>query len=203
MGVLKDSTQEKVAQELALLDARDSGKNRSRNQHAACVAAGHDCSPPNARKYCQRHKIWDRVAEIQGKAVAIAADVARVEISIARIDAEIANIAFFPLHECLERDDSGKLRVVDGHPVLDYHAMKPQHWAAVSEIDGEKGRVKFHDKVGLLRDLRRHALGQPMEGEYDRMTDQQLVAELARQANELGVHVTLSYDFGAQGVARE
>jgi hypothetical protein len=36
----------------------------------------------------------------------------------------------------------------------------------------------------------------PQQSEFDRMSDADLINELAKQANELGVQIDLSYKFG-------
>jgi hypothetical protein len=66
----------------------------------------------------------------------------------------------------------------------------------------EKGRLaaaKFYNKLQANQELRK-MLGldkpAPQQNEYDRMSDADLVNELAKQANELGVQIDLSYKFG-------
>ena len=65
----------------------------------------------------------------------------------------------------------------------------------------EKGRpvLGLYSKMQANTELRK-LLGfnlsadEPTAGEFERMSDRQLFAELARQAQELGVNVTLTYD---------
>ena len=66
----------------------------------------------------------------------------------------------------------------------------------------EKGRLaaaKFYNKLQANAELRKMlGLDKPSQhqNEYDRLSDAELVNELAKQANELGVQIDLSYKFG-------
>jgi hypothetical protein len=70
---------------------------------------------------------------------------------------EQAKIAFFNVGEVLLRDGDGKpIPDADGNAQIDLAKMTSAHWAAVAEIDGKNRRIKFHDKAGMLKDLRAH-----------------------------------------------
>lgn len=78
-------------------------------------------------------------------------------VHLGRVLIEQARIAYFNIGELLFRDAQGQI-VLDksGMPIIDYSAMTNDHFAAVAKIDFEKGKIEFHDKVGVLRDLMKY-----------------------------------------------
>ncbi|MES2671603.1 MAG: terminase small subunit [Pseudomonadota bacterium] len=78
-------------------------------------------------------------------------------VHLGRVLVEQARIAYFNIGELLFRDARGQI-VLDksGMPIIDYSAMTNDHLAAVAKIDFEKGKIEFHDKVGVLRDLMKY-----------------------------------------------
>jgi len=75
-------------------------------------------------------------------------------VHLGRVLVEQARIAYFNIADVLMYDALGQV-VLDkqGMPIVDYSAMTREHFAAVAKIDFEKGKIEFHDKVGVLRDL--------------------------------------------------
>jgi hypothetical protein len=107
----------------------------------------------NAIRLIRRSKyskaILDRVAELQAPALAVGG------MKLARVLAEMENIATFSLGPCMKRDEGGKLMInADGNPVIDWDKLTPQQWAAITEYDAHKGRIKV-SKAAMLMELRR------------------------------------------------
>ena len=83
-------------------------------------------------------------------------------------------------------------------------SLPPELRQAIETItldsDGNLTTAKLVSKIQANQELRK-LLGldrqqPPSESDLTRLTDAELVAELSRQANELGVHIDLSYKFG-------
>jgi hypothetical protein len=97
----------------------------------------------------------------------------------------------------------------DGNPVThkrqvprDLQTLPPEVRHAIESISVDaKGNttVKLANKLQANAELRK-MLGldkpAPQQSEFDRMSDADLINELAKQANELGVQIDLSYKFG-------
>jgi hypothetical protein len=97
----------------------------------------------------------------------------------------------------------------DGHPVTqkrqvvrDLQQVPPELRHAIESISHDaKGNttVKLANKLQANAELRK-MLGldkpAPQQSEFDRMSDADLINELAKQAYELGVKIDLSYKFG-------
>jgi Terminase small subunit len=91
----------------------------------------------------------------------------------------------------------------DAEGVKDLKSMPAEVRHAIENITvDEKGRLaaaKFYNKLQANQELRK-MLGLdkpvPQQSEFDRMSDADLINELAKQANELGVQIDLSYKFG-------
>ena len=86
--------------------------------------------------------------------------------------------------------------------VRDLQQVPPEVRHAIDSIgtDAEgNATVKLANKLQANAELRK-LLGldkqRPVDSEILRMSDAELVSELAKQANELGVHIDLSYKFG-------
>lgn len=95
--------------------------------------------------------ILDRVAELQAPALAIGG------MRLARVLAEMENIATFSLNSCMKRDSDGKLLLnAEGNPTVDWDKLTPQQWAAITEYDANKGRIKVNKAAMLIELRRRH-----------------------------------------------
>lgn len=95
--------------------------------------------------------ILDRVAELQAPALALGGT------RLARVLAEMENIATFSLGSCMARDTKGALVLnPDGNPVVDWEKLTPQQWAAITEYDAKKGRIKVNKAMMLIELRRRH-----------------------------------------------
>jgi hypothetical protein len=97
----------------------------------------------------------------------------------------------------------------DGHPVAqkrqvvrDLQQVPPELRHAIESISVDaKGQTtaKLHNKLQANAELRKMlGLDKPVQqqSELDRLSDADLIDELAKQANELGVQIDLSYKFG-------
>lgn len=106
------------------------------------------------RGNCQRLARDPRVQAIVEQVSLNAAKLAGVHLG--RVLIEQSRIAYFNIGDVLKRDGNGKLELdAKGLPIVDYALMTHEHFAAVAKIDLEKGRIEFHDKVAVLRDLAR------------------------------------------------
>jgi hypothetical protein len=95
--------------------------------------------------------ILARVAELQAPALALGG------IKLARLLAEMENIATFSLSGCMKRDADGKLILnADGNPGVDWDKLTSQQWAAITEYDANKGRIKVNKAMMLIELRRRH-----------------------------------------------
>jgi hypothetical protein len=95
--------------------------------------------------------IQARVSELQAPALALGGS------RLARVLAEMENIATFSLGSCLKRDAEGKLALnTEGNPTVDWNKLTPQQWAAISEYDAKKGRIKVSKAMMLIELRRRH-----------------------------------------------
>lgn len=95
--------------------------------------------------------ILARVAELQAPALAVGG------IKLARVLAEMENIATFSLGSCMARDAKGNLVLnPEGNPVIDWDKLTPQQWAAITEYDANKGRIKVNKAMMLIELRRRH-----------------------------------------------
>lgn len=91
----------------------------------------------------------------------------------------------------------------DASGVKDLENMPAEVRQAIEAISvDKKGRLaaaKFYSKLQANAELRK-MLGldkpAPQQSELDRLSDADLINELAKQANELGVQIDLSYKFG-------
>jgi hypothetical protein len=107
----------------------------------------------------------------------------------------------------------------NGEPILDKHgqpvmrkawrvrdldSLPPELRRAIESItldsDGNLIAAKLVSKIQANQEMRK-LLGldrqqPPSQSDLTRLTDAELVAELSRQATELGVHIDLSYKFG-------
>lgn len=95
--------------------------------------------------------ILARVSELQVPALAMGGH------KLARILSEMENIATFSLAGCLKRADDGTLVLnADGNPLIDWDKLSPQQWAAITEYDANKGRIKINKAAMLIELRRRH-----------------------------------------------
>lgn len=95
--------------------------------------------------------ILDRVAELQAPVLAVGG------MRLARILQEMENIATFSLASCMKRDDKGLLVLnAEGNPTVDWEKLTPQQWAAITEYDAAKGRIKVNKAMMLVELRRRH-----------------------------------------------
>src|SRR5262249_42106935 len=93
----------------------------------------------------------------------------------------------------------------NGEPILDKsgNPVMRKAWRVETitlDSDGNLTAAKLVSKIQANQELRK-LLGldrqqPPSQSDLTRLTDAELVAELSRQANELGVHIDLSYKFG-------
>jgi hypothetical protein len=147
MGRLRNPKHEIIAQAIAFDLADD---------FEAYQAAGY-AKPRrgNAIRLIRRSEyskaILDRVAELQAPALAIGG------MKLARVLAEMENIATFSLGSCMARDAKGSLVLnPEGNPVIDWEKLSPQQWAAITEYDAKKGRIKVNKAMMLVELRRRH-----------------------------------------------
>jgi hypothetical protein len=147
MSRLRNPKHEVVAQAIAFDMADDL---------AAYTAAGY-AKPRrgNAVRLIRRSEysqaILARVAELQAPALAMGG------MKLARVLQEMENIATFSLGSCLARDKDGKLVInPEGNPIIDWDRLTPQQWAAVTEYDAKKGRIKVNKAMMLIELRRRH-----------------------------------------------
>jgi hypothetical protein len=125
-----------------------------------------------------------------------------------QLDADIGNL--FETIEVPKLNRKGEpVLDKDGHPVTqkrqvvrDLQQVPPELRHAIESISIDaKGNatVKLANKLQTNAELRK-LLGldkqRPVDSEISRMSDAELVSELAKQANELGVQIDLSYKFG-------
>lgn len=120
--------------------------------------AGWEPDKGNAKRVEQRPRVAARIAwmKSQGAAAAVmtAADVRRRQ-------EEIANFNVWPY---LKRHQDGTLALRGGVPVIDWDAMGPEAFAAVSAIDNKAGKVTFYDRTPYLRDIgKQEGLGSSAE----------------------------------------
>jgi hypothetical protein len=94
--------------------------------------------------------ILDRVAELQAPALAVGG------WRLARILQEMENIATFNLGPCMVREDGKLVLNVEGNPQIDWDKLTPQQWAAITEYDAAKGRIKVNKAMMLVELRRRH-----------------------------------------------
>ena len=99
-------------------------------------------------------------------------------------------------------DKEGQAVTYKRQVVRDLQQVPPELRHAVESITVDaKGHVtaKLVSKIEANKELRK-MLGldkpAPQQSEFDRMSDADLINELAKQANELGVQIDLSYKFG-------
>jgi hypothetical protein len=101
-------------------------------------------------------------------------------------------------------DKSGNPVMRKAWRVRDLDSLPPELRQAIETItldsDGNLTTAKLVSKIQANQELRK-LLGldrqqQAPQSDLSRLTDAELVAELSRQANELGVHIDLSYKFG-------
>lgn len=147
MGRLRNPRHEAVAQAIAFDLADDfeaykaAGFAKPRRGNAVRLIRRSEYSKP----------ILDRVAELQAPALAIGG------VRLARVLAEMENIATFSLGSCMARDAKGSLVLnPDGNPVIDWEKLTPQQWAAITEYDAKKGRIKVNKAMMLVELRRRH-----------------------------------------------
>lgn len=146
----------------------------------------------NAAKLMQ-HKFVSAIIEgsINKGAEAAAVDARKV------LD-ELTKLAFFNIHDIIERTD-------DGQVTFDWRKLQRDHAAAITELvideymDGKgdsarpvkRTRAKFADKRGALVDIgrhlgmfvERHEVGRP--GDFSALSDTELAAYIAREAGKL------------------
>jgi hypothetical protein len=71
--------------------------------------------------------------------------------------AEMESIATFSLGPCMKRDADGALLLnAEGNPIIDWDRLTPQQWAAITEYDAKKGRIKVNKAMMLVELRRRH-----------------------------------------------
>lgn len=147
MSALRNPKHERIAQAIAFDLADDL---------EAYTAAGY-AKPRrgNAIRLIRRsdhsRAILDRIAELQAPALAVGG------VKLARILAEMENIATFSLASCMKRNDKGELVLNEDHnPVVDWNKITPQQWAAITEYDAKKGRIKVNKAMMLVELRRRH-----------------------------------------------
>lgn len=92
-------------------------------------------------------------------------------MKLARVLQEMENIATFSLYSCIKRDDKGLIVLSeDGNPVIDWERLTPQQWAAITEYDAKKGRIKTSKAMMLVELRRRHeppVTRAPVDGDDD------------------------------------
>ena len=204
---LRDPKKERFCRLRAVLrpkaDAYRQSGHKSESDHAA---AG------NASRLERRQDISDRIAYLSRQEDEI------LQIKRQRIEEFLwtvheANVAqMWEMQEILAYDRQGK-------PIIDeegkqvtklvqrpksIHEMPEDVQRVVESISiNEAGFVvpKPYSKLQANQELRK-LLGigsvQREDGELSRLTDQELVAQLANQARELGIEVDLTYRFGGQ-----
>jgi hypothetical protein len=99
--------------------------------------------------------------------------------------------------------EADPVTMFDASGVKDLENMPAEVRQAIEAISvDKKGRLaaaKFYSKLQANAELRK-MLGldkpAPQQSELDRLSDADLINELAKQANELGVQIDLSYKFG-------
>lgn len=112
----------------------------------------------------------------------------------------------------------------DGEPILDAEGkpkmVRYQRLKLMSDLpddirrtvesikytDSGRPQVECYSKMQANQELRKLlGIGAVRDdltgGEFERMSDQQLISELSRQANELGINITLTY--GIEGASHE
>jgi hypothetical protein len=157
-----------------------------------------------------RKDVADRIAYLSRQdEEAIKAKRLRLEESLwHQLEADIGNLFETIEVPNLPRDGKPVLDK-DGHPVTqkrqvlrDLQQVPPELRHAIESISHDaKGNttVKLANKLQANAELRK-MLGldkpAPQQSEFDRMSDADLINELAKQAYELGVKIDLSYKFG-------
>jgi hypothetical protein len=205
---LRDPKKERFCRLRAVLrpkaDAYRQSGHKSESDHAA---AG------NASRLERRQDISERIAYLSRQEEEV------LQIKRERIEEFLwtiheANIAqMWEMVEVEKRDHKGNPIInPDGSVVMKWvqrpksiHEMPEDVQRAVESISiNEAGFVvpKPYSKLQANQELRK-LLGigivQRDDGELSRLSDQELVAQLANQARELGVEIDLSYRFGASG----
>jgi hypothetical protein len=161
----------------------------------------------------RRHKaVADRIAYLMRQdADQLVAKRQRLEENLWQLhEADIGDL--FEHAEMPRRNRNGE-PILDKHgqPVMrkawrvrDLDSLPPELRQAIETItldsDGNLTTAKLVSKIQANQELRK-LLGldrqqPPSQSDLTRLTDAELVAELSRQANELGVHIDLSYKFG-------
>jgi hypothetical protein len=177
------------------------------------VAKDEHTADGNAARLLRRHDIQDRVAYLSRQEEEILqAKRRRIEEFLWSVhEANLADL--WETVEVEKRDKKGN--VVYGDDGKTPIMVKRQQPRPLSELPDdvqrvvetcqvdEHGRVipKPYSKMQANQELRKLLnIGAAMrdDGELARLSDAELVAELSRQAKELGVEIDLSYRFGAR-----
>ena len=118
---------------------------RGKSQAEAYVIAGYKKSDANAAILAARPEIIGRIEEIKGLAAM------RAQVSVDRVVAELARIAFSNVTDALQVKN-GKVYLIDSDK------LTPDLKAAISEIRQTRDGVviKFHDKRAALENLGKH-----------------------------------------------
>jgi hypothetical protein len=161
----------------------------------------------------RRHKaVADRIAYLMRQdADQLVAKRQRLEAALWQLhEADIGDLFE---HTEIPRRNRNAEPILDKHgqPVMrkawrvrDLDTLPPELRQAIETItldsDGNLTTAKLVSKIQANQELRK-LLGldrqqQVQQSDLSKLTDAELVAELSRQANELGVHIDLSYKFG-------
>jgi len=163
----------------------------------------------NGSRLERRSDVADRIAYLcRQEEELLQAKRARIEELLWMIhESNVADL--WETYEDEKRDKSGNRVLVNGEPVI----VKKQRPKLLSDLPNdvqrvvescgidEHGRVipKAYSKMQANQELRKLLnIGtvQREEGELSRMSDDQLIGELKRQANELGINIDLNYRIG-------
>jgi hypothetical protein len=205
---LSNSKREKYCRLRALMTPRVAAYKQSGWKVATDAVAG-----VNAARLESNREIIDRIAYLSrpGEEL-IRAKRQRLEEKLWQLhEADIGDL--FEHTEIPRKNRNGE-PILDklGQPVMrkawrvkDLNEIPPELRQAVESItldsDGNLTTAKLVSKIQANQELRK-LLGidrqpqQPSQSDLTKLTDAELVAELSRQANELGVQIDLSYKFG-------
>lgn len=155
-----NARQRRFAEELAVSDSVDE----------AYAKAGFRPHRGNARRLAADPRIRKLVRD----ATLIAAELAGVHLG--RILVELQRIGMFNIDDLVAREANGRVKVTEevcdedgnlkaaaGLPTIDFSGATRDHLAAIAEIDHQTGKVKFHDKLGALRDLLKYVHGERVQ----------------------------------------
>lgn len=149
-----------------------------------------------------RHsKVKAHLAELTGFAAE------KTKATIEKVATEFARIAFADIRKVVSwrpeniiTEENGCQVIQSRVTVLDSALLDPDIAAAISEVSqGANGalRIKMHSKTEALKNLGLMLgayRGDLPAGDFDRLSNQELISQLSRHANEMGIKMKLTYD---------